>query len=88
MYNVQLMKRFTSSQARRQIADLLDAAEAGERVVIERRGVSFELGLRGRATKRAARPHFDLIDPAVTEGTWSWRWTGAGVAFKKPKRRR
>jgi len=37
------MKRYTTAQARKQFAELLDAAERGQDVVIERRGVLFVL---------------------------------------------
>ena len=88
LYNVR-MKRYTSSQVRERLSSVLDAAERGEPVVIERRGVRFALRAEGvaRPTRRPRRPVIDILDPAVAEGAWTWTWRSGGLAFTKRPRR-
>ena len=87
LYNVQ-MKRYTSSQVRERLADVLDAVERGEDVVIERRGVRFAIRTEGqRPPARRRQPLVDIVDPAVAEGEWTWTWRSRGLAFT-PRRRR
>jgi antitoxin (DNA-binding transcriptional repressor) of toxin-antitoxin stability system len=75
-------------EARKHFADLLDAAERGDRVVVERRGVLFEFAVRRRPTSRARRPSLiEVVDPAVARGRWTWRADGDGLAFEPRKRR-
>lgn len=77
------------AEARRHFADLLDAAERGERVVIERRGVQFELEVRRRAAAPARRASLvEAMDPAVEQGRWTWQTDGDGLAFQPRARRR
>ena len=84
MYNVQ-MKRYTSSELRSRLSEVLDAAERGEAVVVERHGTRFSIHAE-RAhdkTRAAKRPLFEFIDPAVEAGQWTWEWSpGRGLRFK------
>ena len=87
LYNVR-MKRYTSSQVRARLADVLDAAERGEEVIIERRGVRYSI--RAERTSPAGRrrkPLIDVVDPAVAAGEWTWKSNADGLTFS-PKRRR
>jgi hypothetical protein len=82
------MKRFSAAQARQHLSALLDAAEKGERVVIERRGVRF--GVRAEPPRRSASrppPVVEILDPAVVDGRWTWRLGRGGLVFSGPKRR-
>jgi antitoxin (DNA-binding transcriptional repressor) of toxin-antitoxin stability system len=84
------MKRYTSAELRSRLAEGLDAAERGESVVIERRGVRFALRAE-RARHRAPsnrRPLFDIVDPAVANGQWTWALSSAGLRFKRRSRKR
>ena len=83
------MKRYTSSQVRERLAEVLDAAERGEDVIIERRGVRFAIRAEGRtrSTRRPRRPLIDIIDPAVADGEWTWTFRPRGLTFA-PRRRR
>ena len=66
-----VMKRYTSSQVRERLSDVLDAAERGEEVVIERRGARFFLRVEGSdrpAARRRGRPAIEILDPAVAKG--------------------
>ena len=84
------MKRYTSSQVRERFADILDAAERGEEVIIERRGVRYVL----RAdSARAARPRrrrslIEYMDPAVARGDWTWELGPEGLVFVDPRRQK
>jgi antitoxin (DNA-binding transcriptional repressor) of toxin-antitoxin stability system len=85
-----VMKRYTSSQVRERLSDVLDAAERGEEVVIERRGARFLLRVEGSdrpAARRRGRPAIEILDPAVAEGEWTWAWKPTGLAFTKRPRR-
>ena len=84
-----LKKRYTSSQVRERLSDVLDAAERGEEVVIERRGARFILRLDPsiRPVARRRKPAIDVLDPAVAKGEWTWTWKPTGLAFTKRPRR-
>lgn len=88
MYNVH-MKRFTAAQARQRLSEVLDAAERGQAVVIERRGVRFSIRTE-RGKKRPARssPFFAYVDPAVLSGDWTWTWGKGGLSFSGRSKRR
>ena len=60
------MRRYTAAEARTRLSDALDHAEAGSAVVIERRGVRFELvRVRDRSRRRTPAPLIQILDPAV-----------------------
>ena len=88
------MKRYSVAQARIHFSHLLDAAEAGDAVVIERRGTRFRLqtdhGGKGRAVRRKAAPPsiIEHVDPAVLEGQWTWEWATGGLRFAARRKRR
>jgi hypothetical protein len=84
------MRRYTAAQARQNLARLLDTAENGQSVVIERRGVRFVL--RADRMKRRSRirrrPIIEILDPAVARGQWTWDWGPGGLRFVARGRRR
>jgi len=85
-----MMKRYSVAEARQRFAALLDAAEHGDDVVIERRGVRFELKVR-RASRRKTPSHsiIEYVDPAVEAGQWNWQQSGdEGLAFSGSEKRR
>jgi prevent-host-death family protein len=67
MYFVQV-KKYTVARARQRFAEVLDSAESGEDVVIERRGTSFTVRpiVAARHRKRASR--IEIVDPPVEAG--------------------
>ena len=77
------MKQYTAATAKERFSLLLDAAERGEPVIIERRGVRFRVQtdrqLSGKKTPRT--PIIEIVDPAVAKGDWRWQWTPDGVRF-------
>ena len=88
MYNVHV-KRVTSSQLRLRLADVLDSAERGEAVIIERRGARFLLRAEGKSPpRRKRRKIFDVVDPAVADGQWTWSWQARSLTFSGRSRRR
>lgn len=82
-YNVH-MPRYPVSVARERLADLLDDAEAGKPVVIERRGVHYRLtATRPAARALTRRKLIASADAAVESGDWSWTWRGGSLAFAR-----
>ena len=78
------MKRYPVSVARERLADILDAADAGQRVVIERRGVRYiiEAEPRRRPAPRRRQPALiKVLDTTIRSGEWTWTWQGTGLAF-------
>jgi hypothetical protein len=90
MYNVR-MKRYPVAVLRERLAEALDAAYQGVPVVIERKGVRYRLTREPAAKKaRSVRNRlFEIIDPAVMAGEWTWDWSpDGGMKFVpgKPKK--
>jgi hypothetical protein len=84
------MKRYTVGQMRARLAEALDTAEGGEAVIVERRGVRFDLRVASPSPRRA-RPARSLItreDPAVEAGEWSWAPDANGLRFEGRERKR
>jgi antitoxin (DNA-binding transcriptional repressor) of toxin-antitoxin stability system len=78
------MRRYPVSVARERLADILDAADAGQRVVIERRGVRYIIEAEKR--RRPATPPrppalIKVLDESLRSGEWTWRWRDDGLAF-------
>lgn len=82
------MKRYTAAQARQNLSAVLDAAEAGESVVIERRGVRFAVRSQKKAGTRRRAPVVTWLDPAIESGSWTWDWDAGGLRFSKRRSRR
>jgi len=86
------MKHFNMATARQHFSDVLDAAENGDAVIIERRGVQFELSTR-KGPKPASRkqpPRVALLDPAVDAGQWTWSSGSDGqlrFVARKPRKK-
>jgi len=78
------------AQARQQFAELLDAAERGRPVVIERRGVRFLVeAQRGKRRRSAPRQSIiESVDPGVDAGEWTWNWGEKGLKFERRRRKR
>jgi antitoxin (DNA-binding transcriptional repressor) of toxin-antitoxin stability system len=82
------MKHLTVREARARFGEILDDAEKGTAVVIERRNVRFRLVAESRPQRqRRGVPLFDVVDPAVTTGQWSWKTGAHGLTFS-PRRKR
>lgn len=82
------MKRYTSSQVRQRFAEVLDAAERGDTVVIERRNARFLLRAEPRSRERRRRSVIEYVDPAVLAGEWTWTWGKGGLRFRARRRRK
>jgi antitoxin (DNA-binding transcriptional repressor) of toxin-antitoxin stability system len=81
------MKRYTVSQARERLADVLDEAERGGSVVIERRNVQYVIQAKRTPARDAPRQSvIETLDPAVDTGQWQWDWTARGVKFIRRRR--
>jgi antitoxin (DNA-binding transcriptional repressor) of toxin-antitoxin stability system len=80
-------KRYAATAARAHLSELLDLAEQGVAVVIERLGVEFTVERveprRSRHRKRPPRPRIEILDPAVESGQWSWSWKSGLLRFTK-----
>lgn len=82
------MKIYSASQARARFAEVLDFAESGETVVVERGGVRFELEAKPRKRRsKTTTPVFEYVDPAVAAGAWTWTVEEGGLDFVPRPRR-
>jgi antitoxin (DNA-binding transcriptional repressor) of toxin-antitoxin stability system len=79
------MKRYTAAEARARLSDVLDAAERGEAVVVERRGTRFSIRAEKASDRRPThrrQPLFEWVDPAIEAGQWTWDYVpGRGLTF-------
>lgn len=82
------MKRYTAAEARQHLSSVLDAAESGEPVIIERRGVRFAVRTEAKAASRRRAPVVEWMDAVVESGQWTWDWTSNGLALSKRTSRR
>ncbi len=86
------MNRYSVADARKQMAHVLDEAEKGQGVIIERKGVLFRLSLDQpkRPPRRSNPPQLEILDAAVEAGTWSWGMMSKGeIKFvPTPKKRK
>jgi hypothetical protein len=82
------MKRYSTAKARAELSTLLDAAENGEVIVIERRGVRFSLRSEGRKKPQAKRrrSRIGYVDPMVLEGQWTWSTGARGLRLRRKRR--
>jgi hypothetical protein len=88
MYNVLVMKSFRVAEARARFGELLDEAESGQTVFIERHGVRFALTANPQEAPAAApAPPFKWVHPDVMSGQWTWDLSPKGLRFR-PRRRR
>jgi hypothetical protein len=86
-----MAKRFLVAEARARFGEILDEADQGDTVIIERRGVQYLLQRDTRERKAAApRSVFTWVDPAVMSGEWTWTPTAKGLRFtpRRPRRPR
>lgn len=90
MYNVQAMKHLKVAEARARFGDILDEAEKGNAVVIERRGILFRLVAESSSTRAAApaASPFARIDEDVLSGQWTWAAAAKGVRFSSRRKKR
>jgi antitoxin (DNA-binding transcriptional repressor) of toxin-antitoxin stability system len=83
------MKRYSVAHVRERLADVLDEADAGGTIVIERRGVRYVLRLQENQQPRRAdrvRPAIEVLDPSVADGQWEWTMSAKGVRFSGRRR--
>lgn len=82
------MKRYTSSQVRERFAEMLDAADKGEEIFIERRGVRYVLRAESnRSARKRRRSLITYMHPAVEAGQWTWEPGSAGLEFVDTRRK-
>ena len=89
VYNVHNMKHLKVAEARARFGEILDEAEKGATVIIERRDVRFRLVAEPQRPSDGSKAAlFDFVDPAVMTGQWSWKTGSKGVAFAPRRKRR
>ena len=81
------MEGYKVAEARARFGELLDEAETGAAVMIERRGVRFRIVVEPPRRSASAKAVFDYVDPAVADGQWTWRAGRQGLSFARRKRR-
>jgi antitoxin (DNA-binding transcriptional repressor) of toxin-antitoxin stability system len=83
------MKHLKVAEARARFGEILDEAEKGATVIIERREVRFRLVAEPQQPSAASKTAlFDFVDPAVMTGQWSWKAGSKGVTFAPRRKRR
>lgn len=84
------MKDLKVAEARARFGELLDEAEKGRPVSIERRGVRFRVIAEssGKSKSSTTAPLFEFVDASVAEGQWSWKPGLKGLAFAARRKRR
>lgn len=88
MYNVH-MKPLKVADARARFGEILDEAESGTLITIERRGVRFTLSAeRAAPAKAAKRALFEHVDAQVLSGQWTWKPSARGLTFSARRKRR
>jgi prevent-host-death family protein len=88
VYNVQIMKCLKVAEARARFGEILDEAENGTPVIIERRGVRFQLVAETDRPATPKKPVFDFVDAGVMSGQWTWKPGAKGLAFAARRKRR
>lgn len=82
VYNVQVMKGYKVAEARAQFGALLDEAESGETVYIERHGIRFALWAEDSSAMRPKKGStITWAHPAVEAGQWTWEDGPNGLEF-------
>ena len=78
------MKKYSVAMVRERLSEALDLAQAGKPVLIERRGVTYELTVRkpGHRRKRTT-PQIEVVDRSlVASGEWTWDWHDGALKFR------
>jgi antitoxin (DNA-binding transcriptional repressor) of toxin-antitoxin stability system len=77
------MKRYTVTQARMRMAEMLDSAESGTAVLIERKGVRFQIVPTMARPARTKAPILEILDEAIEKGDWTWKDGPQGLTFTR-----
>lgn len=73
---------------RERLSEALDEAEQGKPVLIQRRGVTYELTVRAPARRKKAASQIQVVDRSLIEsGEWSWGWKGGALTLRRGGRR-
>lgn len=89
MYNVHAMTHMKVAEARARFGEVLDEAEKGTPVFIERRGVRFRvIAEPGEPSTTDNAALFDFVDASVMSGQWTWKAAAKGLAFSPRRKRR
>jgi hypothetical protein len=76
------MKALNVAEARAKFGSMLDEAERGETVMIERRGVRFYLVPDSSTTTSVRRrPVLSYVHPDVMAGDWTWTAGAKGIKY-------
>lgn len=81
-----VMKAYRVAEARARFGNLLDEAESGDAVVIERNGVRFRLEAeRPASTRVKTSALIDYVHPDVASGTWASGPRGLRFRARRPR---
>lgn len=83
------MEHLKVAEARARFGEVLDEAEKGTPVLIERRGVRFRVVAEKGSPVKGSKPAlFDFVDAGVMAGQWTWKAGAKGLAFTPRRKRR
>jgi prevent-host-death family protein len=66
------MTRYSAADARARFSAVLDLAERGEDVVVERRGTRFRLVRVDEPRRPSTKKYGWSVDEALLDGDWHW----------------
>jgi antitoxin (DNA-binding transcriptional repressor) of toxin-antitoxin stability system len=76
------MKKYGVAMVRERFSQVLDEALAGEPVFIERNGVTYRLTVEKPKKPVRRKSYFEILDPAVEAGQWTWDWSPGKLRFR------
>jgi hypothetical protein len=82
------MTQIKASEARQEFFRLLDAAEKGEAVIVERKGTRFRLTLVPPEAIETPTSPVLVEDPEVLSGNWTWVGDPEGQLQFRPRRKK
>jgi antitoxin (DNA-binding transcriptional repressor) of toxin-antitoxin stability system len=83
------MNHLKVAEARARFGEILDQAESGTPIVIERRGVRFRLIAETDPPPAAPKKAlFEFVDPKVLSAQWTWTAGAKGLSFAARRKRR
>ena len=81
------MKKYSVSMVRERLAEALDAADRWQPVLIERRGVTYQLTVQQAPHRRKkATRQIDILDRSIVDGNWTWEWEKGDLQLRTRRR--
>lgn len=79
-----MARSYNVAAARKELSTILNLAESGESVLIERNGTRFRLSAEPRVVRAPSKeqePYVTLLHPSLEAGEWDWHLGPSGAEF-------